>query len=157
MNSSAGRTRCMRWLILAFLLSAGFVAFVVVAAVTSGPEASPDDFRQHAPESKDEKAAARAVITYVDSLILERPDRACLVVAQPMATLMRCATRPRIARDMQMGPTGDRPRVAHISLSGDEGHAWITNVSPGPLEDVSLRRVGTAWRVVGKSGAFGLA
>jgi hypothetical protein len=109
---------------------------------------------EHAPESKDEKAAARVVMAYVDGLVRECPDKACLVVAEPMATEMRCATRPRIPRDMQMGPTSERPRVAHISLSGDEGHAWIANVSPGPLEDVSLRRVETAWRVVGKSGGY---
>src|SRR4051794_33498241 len=147
----------MRWLLLALVLSVGFAAFVVVAAITSGPAASPGDFREHAQESKDEKAAARVVMAYVDGLVRERPDEACLVVAEPIATEMRCATRPRIPRDMQMGPTSDRPRVAHISLSGDEGHAWIANVSPGPLEDVSLRRVQTAWRVVGKSGGFGLA
>jgi len=147
----------MRWLLLAFGLSVGFAAFVVLAAVTSGPAASPDDVREHAPESKDEKAAARVVMAYVDGLIRERPDRACLVVAEPMATAMRCATRPRIPRDMQMGPTSDRPRIAHISLSGDQGHAWIANVSPGPMEDVSLRRVQTVWRVVDRSGAFGVA
>jgi hypothetical protein len=147
----------MRWLVLAFVLAVGFVAFVVVAAVRSGPAASPDAFREHAPETADERAAARVVLTFVDGLIRERPEQACRVVAEPLATALRCATRARVPRALRTGSTGERPRVVHIALQGGPAHAWVAEVSPGPLEDVSLRRVGRVWRVVGKSGGFGLA
>jgi len=46
--------------------------------------------------------------------------------------------------------------VTHIALRGADGHAWVSGISPGPGQYVALRRVGTAWRVVGNH-AFALA
>jgi hypothetical protein len=146
----------MRWLIVAFVLSVSFTAFVVVAAVTSGPAASPDDFKPHKPDSDDEKAAARVAIAYFRGLLNERPDEVCRTVAEPLVTSMRCTTRPRIPRKLRVSADGDPLQVTHIDLGDAKGHAWISGISPGPAQNVSLRRVGTTWRVVGNS-AFGLA
>jgi hypothetical protein len=145
----------MRWLILVFVLSVSFTAFVVVAAVTSGPTSSHDDFRPHKPGSDDEKAAARVAVAYFRGLLRERPDEVCRMVTEPLTTSMRCTTRPRIPRKMRVLADG-RLRVTHISLNVAEGHAWISGISPGPAENVSMRRVGKTWRVIGNT-AFGLA
>jgi hypothetical protein len=147
----------MRWFVVAFVLSVLFTAFVVVAAVTSGPASSPDDYELHEPESEQEKAAARVAITYFRGLLDARPDAVCRTVTEPLTTAMRCATRPRIPRDRRVSADGHhRLRVTHIALHGATGFAWISGISPGPGQRVSLQRVGRAWRVAGNS-ACGLA
>jgi hypothetical protein len=88
-------------------------------------------------------------------LLRALPAEACRAVTEPLATSMRCATNPRIPRDAE-GSADGRLRVGHISLEAAEGHAWILGISPGPRQAVSLRRVGSVWRVVG-THAFGLA
>jgi hypothetical protein len=88
-------------------------------------------------------------------LALTHPDEACRTVTEPLATSMQCATKPRIPPKLRVSADG-RLRVTHISLEGAEGHAWISGISPGPGQNVSLRRVGSVWRVAGNH-AFALA
>jgi hypothetical protein len=146
----------MRWLVFALVMSLGFVGFVVVAAVRSGDEeGSFYGFKAHAPASDEEKRAAGVAVAYFRGLLHARPDEVCRTVTEPLTTSMRCATHPRIPRDGRVFADG-RLRVTHISLKDSEGHAWISGVSPGPAQDVSLRRVRGAWRVIGNH-AFGLA
>jgi len=94
-------------------------------------------------------------VAYFRGLLHARPDEACRTVTEPLATSMRCATKPRIPPELQVSADG-RLRVTHISLKGAEGHAWISGILPGPAQNVSLRRVGRVWRVAGND-AFGLA
>jgi hypothetical protein len=143
----------MRWLVLVSVLLISFTAFVVVTAVTYRP-AGHDDFKPHEPESGEEKAAAGVAIAYFQGLLRERPEEVCRTVAAPLATSMRCTTRPRISRGRRVHADG-RLRVTHISLDDAKGHAWVSGISPGPSQDVSLRRIGGTWWVV-DNRAFGL-
>lgn len=145
----------MRWLVLALVLSASFTAFVVVAAVTSGPAASPDDFEQHEPESREEKAAAGVALAYFRGLLRKRPDAVCRTVTEPLTTSMRCQTRPRIPPELEVAADGPLS-VTHISLDAAEGIAWISGIEPGPGQRVTLRRVDDTWRVTGNH-SFALA
>jgi hypothetical protein len=149
------RTSGMRWLVLALVVSAALVGVVVMAAVRSGDEGSFYGFKEHAPESDDEKRAAGVAVAYFRGLLHARPDQVCRTVTEPLATSMQCATKPRIPRKLRVYADG-RLRVTHISLNGAEGDAWISGISPGPAQNVSLRRVGRVWRVAGNH-AFGLA
>jgi hypothetical protein len=145
----------MRWLVLTLVVSVAVVGSVVVGAVRFGAGRDTSEFKEHAPESDEEKEAADVALAYIRGLVHARPDAVCRTVAEPLATSMGCATKPRIPRDMGVSATG-RLRVIHISLEASDGHAWISGISPGPLQDVSLQRVGSLWRVVGNHG-FGLA
>jgi hypothetical protein len=145
----------MRWLVLALVVSVAVVGSVVVAAVRLGHGGDTYEFKEHAPESDEEKQAAGVALAYFRGLLHDRPDEVCRVVTEPLITSMRCATNPPIPRAMEVA-ADDRLRITHISLEAGKGHAWISGISPGPRQDVSLWRVGSLWRVVGNH-AFGLA
>lgn len=145
----------MRWLVLALVVSVAVVGSVVTAAVRLADGRDTYGFKEHVPESGAEKQAAGVALAYFRGLLRARPDEACRAVTEPLATAMRCATNPRIPRDMRVSADG-RLRVAHISLEAAESHAWILGISPGPRQDVLLRRVGSRWRVA-DNHAFGLA
>src|SRR5262245_10918718 len=108
----------MRWLVSASLLSVAFVVFVVVAAVTSGPAKSPDDYELHLPETAEEKAVAGLAVAYVRALQSARADAVCRYVAPPAATKLRCAARPRIPHDLYVGPAGT-PGVENVGVRDD--------------------------------------
>jgi len=146
----------MRWLLFALTLAAMFTVFVVVAVVRSaGTQRGPAQFELHEPETDEEHAAARAAVAYLRGLARDRPADVCRVVAEPLTTTMRCATRPRIPKDMRVSQHG-RLRIINIRVRGNSGDAWAGGVSPGPTQGISLLRVGRAWRVVANH-AFGLA
>jgi hypothetical protein len=146
----------MRWLVIATAASIAFIVFVVVAATRSDSEGTFYGFKEHPPRSDQEKLAAGVAVAYFRGLVRERPDEVCRTVSEPLTSLLRCETEPRIPGKLQVAADGHRLRVTHISLDATDGHAWISGISPGPAQDVALRRVQGSWRVVANH-AFGLA
>jgi hypothetical protein len=96
------------------------------------------------------------VLAYMRAVMEDRPDEACRLAARPLVYTLHCETRPRIPHDTYVA-AGSRPRIEHIDLKGDQGFAWVVGINPGPVQSVSLARLGASWKVVEHGGAFGLA
>jgi hypothetical protein len=110
-------------------------------------------FRPHAPESRDERAAAASALAYARAIVRGDSARACEYTAGETFHRLRCARRPR--RDRYLTAVGE-VRASHVRVHGDRASVWLEGIDPGPGHSFELRRLGALWRVVDDT-AFGLA
>jgi hypothetical protein len=139
-------SRTDRTMIAAAVLAVAVVVGTVATAVIAGrPNEDSDGIEFHEPESKEEKAAAAAAISYLRSLRQGRADAACRHAAERVATQLRCSAGPAVPRRLRMERNGDLTAL-DARVRGARANVWVSRGEPGAVQDLQLRQLGGTWR-----------
>ena len=139
----------MRWAFLVVVVAGSIAAALVVAT----PERDPEAMEFHAPESERERVVTRAGMAYLRALRQRAPEAACRYAAGTVRREMRCASRPRLADEID---ADSALKPFHIRMHGARAATlWVT-AKPGPVEGLELQLREGRWRVIDHR-SFGFA